>query len=273
MSDSSKDWKQRPHKELAVQRFKDAYALYESRQFSGCYYMCGYAIEIGLQGRFKLLGEYPIKDEVTYNKIFDFVFSYSHKNKNRNFPVTVYDFCKNPQKEDKSSLKISLITDGRNSGNTHSIKNLIVSLLMWYEYFSSVSDFQINCQEEKSYLKNFSDKSSLIKNWTTDLRYRDSIKEKDNSSEEDECKNSLKDCLDFLRNFLKISEEFNITINGKSIDIEFSLTGEISKFKESPETKKYLEKSTSDYNYQNKEIFFKSESNIISSDNEEIDIE
>jgi len=123
-------------KEAALDRFKDAFALYEKERYLAVVYMSGYVIELGIKSEFHRLKNYQLS-EITHklNGIIQYLFEkwFSESNLpdwmiNFAFPTTIFDFLNFisniadtfPTKKEKGS-EASILKNYINNSNAFSV--------------------------------------------------------------------------------------------------------------------------------------------------------
>lgn len=166
------------YKVVALNRLKDAVALYEEGRYLGTIYMAGYVIEIGVRSEFYRLSSASLNERMIADILKELY-------KPPSLPLTLLGFLnfivdKEKQKiESLRSIKVKAIVQGRiidddSSSKYHNITKYLETLQEWKKLFSeppfSLEDYQI-------------DKTH---GWDTSLRYEDEAKVNNINIETDE---------------------------------------------------------------------------------------
>jgi len=224
-------------KEAALDRFKDAFALYEKERYLAVVYMCGYVIELGIKSEFHKLKDFRLDNDKMSGKASDIICyllkdRYSSNElpewmKNFTFPSTLFEFVnliKNIADEDKKGDKKSakLLSNQISELNSFSVilSNRILPSKVGHSTFHNISDFleELNRWKEK-----LGDKTFLVEDyqideklgWGVNLRYTGSV----NTMNDKEAKEALLMSLKFCEEILLCDvSRFKNALNPKNND-------------------------------------------------------
>lgn len=221
-------------KQMALDKFYDAYALYKADRYLSSMYLCGYVIEIGIKHKFWELGETALsnnlpKSIVTY--MFDSVNAIPDDTPKVNeakriigntiFPTNIRELCEYTQVVADIALQLGVKEDGKQQEKSKSLsthlKNSPITHVMIKTAYPKTSEGSFHDLEkflealiewykklefasEKSQLTQFRTKhESNIKDWNTHLRYQ----EPNVASDSVKSREMMVSCHDFLLEILK----------------------------------------------------------------------
>lgn len=220
-------------KQVALDRFYDAYALYEAGRYLSSMYLCGYVIEIGIKYKFWELGNTTLSKKlpasvVTY--MFDSINAINDQAQNVNeakkiietasLPTNIRELCEYTQVIANIALKLGVKEDGKHEKQTRSLfnylKNSPTTQVIIETVYPKTSEGSFHDTEkflnvliewyekldfvyEQTRLSQFCTKhESSLKDWNTHLRYQPNV-----ASDSVKSREMMVSCHDFLLEILK----------------------------------------------------------------------
>jgi HEPN domain-containing protein len=193
------------YKQVALDRFCDALALYKTERYSASFYMAGYVIEIGVKYKFVELGK-TVPEKVSLN-VISYLLTGTKKTKIPDFKEVANIASKFNKKAPQDLSHIKMVTlqrtpPGGTENRFHDTHSFIEGLFHWYEVFEHQDADSLKKFIYTGNFKKFYGISNEKTVWSTDLRYEPS-----DNKDENKAKEQLDLCFAFLRDILGYTDE------------------------------------------------------------------